>query len=282
MKQFATKIEPSEAAAKPTMDPMRPLQHAPGFFKLALESRAPLEHAAYFAARPAFKFAPKGDGHSVLVLPGFVAGDNSTWLLRRFLNDRGYDAHGWLQGRNLGPKPGVLEASLTHLKQLVDMSGRKVSLIGWSLGGIYARELAKMAPELVRLVITLGSPFGGPGKATNAWWLYKAFNPDHQDVRQLEDQLANPPAVPTTALFSRTDGVVAWQGARHTPEQLANNPLIENIEIEASHVGMGAHPLALWAIADRLAQPEGRWQRFDREGWRAFAYRNPERKRFIF
>jgi pimeloyl-ACP methyl ester carboxylesterase len=258
------------------------LPHAPGFIKLALESRAPWEHAAYFAAKPALRFAPKGDGHSVLVLPGFVAGDHSTWLLRRFLKERGYDAHGWLQGRNLGPKPGVLEASLVHLKQLAELSGRKVSLVGWSLGGIYARELAKMAPDLVRCVISLGSPFGGPGRATNAWWLYKAFNPDHKDVGELESQLAEPPSVPTTAIFSRTDGVVAWQGARHTTAQLAAHPLIENVEVEASHVGMGANPLALWVVADRLGQTEGQWKRFDRVGWRALAFRDPERERFVF
>jgi pimeloyl-ACP methyl ester carboxylesterase len=255
---------------------------APGLFKLALEARGPWEHASLFAAWPLLKLAPKGDGHAVLVLPGFVAGDASTYLLRQFLSDRGYQPSGWMQGRNLGPKPGVLESVLEHVQSLHKNSGRKISIIGWSLGGIYARELAKLAPKSVRSVITLGSPFGGPGEATNAWWLYKIFNPDHSAVSEELKHLADAPPCPTTALFSRTDGVVPWQASSHSAAQLAARADLENIEVEVSHLGMGAHPLVLYAIADRLAQAEGQWQPFDRDGWRKLAFRNPTRTSFFF
>jgi dienelactone hydrolase len=274
---------------KPLFDMMKPFSpgsfsamQAPGFLKLALEARGPWEHASLLAAWPLLKLAPKGDGHPVLVLPGFIAGDASTFLLRQFLTDRGYTPSGWMQGRNLGPKPGVLESALEHVRALHRNTGRKVSIIGWSLGGIYARELAKLTPESVRDVISLGSPFAGPGEATNAWWLFKIFNPDHATVTENRRELAEPPSCPTTAIFSRTDGVVPWQGSSHSAEQLAARSDVENIEVEASHLGMGAHPLVLYAIADRLAQAEGAWAPFDREGWRKLAFRNPTRPGFFF
>jgi pimeloyl-ACP methyl ester carboxylesterase len=261
--------------------PFAPIE-APGFFKLALEARGPWEHASLVAAWPLLKFAPKGDGHPVLVLPGFIAGDASTYLLRQFLRDRGFQASGWMQGRNLGPKPGVLESALEHVRNLHKNTGKKISIVGWSLGGIYARELAKLAPECVRSVISLGSPFASPGKATNAWWLYKVFNPDHANVTENLRDLTEPPLCPTTAVFSRTDGVVPWQGSSHSFDQLAGRSDIENIEVEVSHLGMGAHPLVLYAIADRLAQGEGQWAPFDREGWRKLAFRNPSRPGYFF
>jgi pimeloyl-ACP methyl ester carboxylesterase len=268
--------------AKPfSQGPFSEIQ-APGLLKLVLEARGPWEHASLLGAWPLLKLAPKGDGHPVMVLPGFVAGDASTFLLRQFLNDRGYKASGWMQGRNLGPKPGVLESALEHVKQLHRDSGAKVSIIGWSLGGIYARELAKLAPESVRCVISLGSPFAGPGEATNAWWLFKLFNPDHANVSENLRDLVAAPSCPTTAIFSRTDGVVPWQSSSHNAAQLAARSDIENIEVESSHLGMGAHPLVLYAIADRLAQAEGQWLPFDREGWRKLVFRNPMRPGLFF
>lgn len=265
-------------AARSALHGLRP----PGLVKLALEARSPWEHAGALASWPLLRLAPRGDGHCVLVLPGFVAGDGSTFLLRQYLTERGYQAVGWQQGRNLGPRPEVLESTLDLLQQLHRDSGRKVSIVGWSLGGIYAREIAKLAPAAVRTVISLGSPFAGPGHSTNAWWLFKVFNPVHGHVDADVALLAEPPPVPTTALYSRSDGVVPWQGACHDEAQLAQRTDIENIEVEVSHVGMGAHPLVLLALADRLSQPEGQWQRFSREGWRRWAYRDPSRPRGFF
>src|SRR6266705_2716365 len=152
-----------------TADTIRP----PSRTLLLLEGRALPELAAFVAAFPILSFAPRGDGHSVLVLPGLIASDVSTRPLRAFLKSRGYDVHGWGLGRNLGLRPGIESQMLDHIRELRRNSGRKVSLIGWSLGGIYARQLAKRCPDAVRLVITLGSPFTGSPRATHAWRLYE-------------------------------------------------------------------------------------------------------------
>lgn len=250
--------------------------------KVLLEARAPWEHAAMLAFWPILKQSPKGDGHTVMVFPGFITGDNATFLLRQFLQSQGFDVHGWNQGRNLGPKPGVIEAAIDELEAHYQRSKRKVTLIGWSLGGIYAREIAKIKPQWVRQVITLASPFASSGEATNAWVLFRAFNPNYEAYQDTDRQLAIAPPVPTTAIYSRTDGIVAWAAARHDEAQLRSRRNVENIEIEASHVGMNANPLVLYAIGDRLAQPEGEWRKFQREGWRSIAYPNPQRPQRFF
>jgi pimeloyl-ACP methyl ester carboxylesterase len=245
----------------------------PSKLLLALEGgRALLEYYATLAALPILHSAPRGDGHSVLIFPGLTASDASTLTLREFLRAQGYKAHEWGLGFNLGPREGVLDACLGLVKKLRAESGRKVSLIGWSLGGIYAREMAKLAAEDVRSVITLGTPFKGSPRATNAWRVYEFASGERIDSMDT-NQFASPPPVPTTSIFSRTDGVVAWQCSveRETSQ-------VENIEVEASHIGLGAHPAVVYAIADRLAQPEGAWKKFDRErGLRGLFYKHPHR-----
>src|SRR5579871_4508651 len=111
-----------------------------------LEGRAIHEFGAFLGALPLLSLAPRGDGHPVLVLPGLIATDNSTRPLRSFLKSKGYVVSGWRQGRNLGPRHGVREAMVDSVRQLNEAHGRKVSLVGWSLGGVYARQLAKMMP----------------------------------------------------------------------------------------------------------------------------------------
>jgi pimeloyl-ACP methyl ester carboxylesterase len=205
-----------------------------------------------------------------------AAGDLTTVVLRNFLGSQGYASYAWEQGINLGPRPGVVESCIERLQQLRAEHGRPVSLIGWSLGGVYAREIAKLAPDDVRCVVTLGTPFTGHPKATNAWRVYE-FTSGHKlvDDEQLAGLKETPP-VPTTSIFSRTDGVVAWQCS--IEEETGSS---ENIEVHASHVGMGMNPTALYAIADRLAQPEGKWRRFDRNGHsgiKKLLYLDPQRK----
>ena len=231
---------------------------APGIVRLALEMRAPWELGIALAAVPFMKANSAGDGHPVLVFPGLGAGDVTTVVIRRFLRDLGYPAHAWEQGLNFGPRPGVLEACIERIRQLRAEHGRPVSLIGWSLGGVYARELAKMMPDDVRQVITLGSPFTGNPKATNAWRVYQLVSGEKEVDAARFAALKETPKVPTTSIYSRTDGVVAWQCS--VEQETATS---ENIEVHASHVGMGMNPTALYAIADRLAQPEGQWKRFD-------------------
>src|SRR5271154_7052566 len=218
-----------------------------------LEGRALSELGAFLGALPLLSLAPRGDGHPVLVLPGLVASDVSTRPLRSFLKNRGYAANGWRQGRNLGLRPGVQHAMTDLLQELNDTHGRKVSVVGWSLGGLYARQLAKMMPERVRSVITLGSPFAGHPRATNAWRVYEmASGRRAEEDHRFGGSLAEAPPVPTTAIFSRTDGICAWQGCKETSSAIA-----ESIEVESSHCGMGHHPAVVYAVADRLAQVEG-------------------------
>jgi pimeloyl-ACP methyl ester carboxylesterase len=241
---------------------------APGPLLLALEGRAPWEFAASLVAAPWLRRLPRGDGHTVLVFPGLAANDLTTLPMRAFLRDRGYEAQPWQQGLNLGPRAGVLEAARERVRALAAASGRPISLLGWSLGGVYARELAKEAPELVRCVITLGSPFAGPvQQATNAWWLFERVSgpPD----AAMMASLAEPPPVPTTSIYSRTDGIVAWQCSVNPPA-----PRAENVEVHASHIGLGLNPLAMVAIADRLAQDPARWTPFDASGPRRWFFRS--------
>jgi pimeloyl-ACP methyl ester carboxylesterase len=239
-----------------------------------LEGRAFHELGAFIGALPLLSLAPRGDGHPVLVLPGLVASDVSTRPLRTFLKTRGYAVSGWRQGRNLGLRPGVQHAMVDLVREMSDSHGRKISLVGWSLGGLYARQLAKMMPDRVRQVITLGSPFASTPKATNAWRVYEMASGRRADEEDghFGGTLAGAPPVPTTAIFSRTDGICAWQGCMEKTSATS-----ESIEVESSHCGMGHHPAVVYAVADRLAQPEGQWMPFDRSGWRSLVYPDPHR-----
>lgn len=233
---------------------------------LLLEGRALLELAALVPAYPLLRRAPRGDGHPVLVLPGFMAGDFSTRALRGFLRDRGYRAHGWKLGRNLGPSQATITAMAERLQGLHAQYERRVSLIGWSLGGIYARELARAMPERVRQVITLASPFRDLDAVNVPRFLRQRSRrrssvPDDAVIRA---RLREPLPVPTTAVVSRTDAIASWQSCCADDGELS-----ETLEVDSSHLGIGHHPVVLLTIADRLAQPEGRWARFEPpRGWR--------------
>ena len=245
---------------------------APGWWEIALEARAGFEFVAGVAAAlPLLAVAPRGDGHPVLVFPGMAASDLSTRPLRQWLRALGHRVHGWKLGRNFGPRDDVMDASLARIRELRERHGQRVSLIGQSLGGIYARELAKLVSDDVRVVITLGTPFAGGARSSNAWRLYEALNGREHLEPRLRAGLREAPCVPTTSIYSRSDGVVAWQCSVQ-PDAART----ENIEVDASHTGMAMNPLVLHAIADRLAQPEGAWQPFERAGLRRFFYRPPQ------
>ena len=194
--------------------------------------------------------APRGDGHAVLVLPGLLASDTSTLPLRQFARWLGYDVHGWELGRNRGPTVKVLDGLPATLRTLAGRSGAPVSIIGWSLGGIYARELAREYPELTRQVITLGSPFAMPStrhtRADGAYLRRSGMHASHR-IPTRED-VARPIGVPSTAVYSRHDGIVGWQDCIE-PE----SGLHTNVEVRCSHLGFGVDPATLWLIADRLA-----------------------------
>ncbi len=237
-----------------------PHTSAPSFALLALEMRAFWEFGAVLLSWPALMRAPRGDGHTVIVFPGLGASDTSTVPIRRYLEALGHHVLGWEQGNNFGPRAGVLEAARQRVREAFEVSGKKVSLVGWSLGGIYAREIAKELPECVRCVVTLGTPFAGAPKSTNAWRLYEAVSGREIDRESEKYELHVAPPVPTTSVFSRTDGIVAWQGSIQPPQ--TSHEHTENIEVVASHFGIGLNPSAWWAVADRLAQAQDAWRPF--------------------
>lgn len=233
---------------------------APSPFLLMLEARAPWEYAALVLSSPWLRQLPRGDGHPVLVFPGLGVNDLSTLPLRSWLATLGYSPEPWNFGFNFGPRPGVLRGCAELTRELHERHGRTVSLLGWSLGGLYAREVAKLAPDSVRCVITLGTPFAGPPRANNAWRIYELVSGQRlDDGLALYRNLHIAPPVPTTSIYSRSDGVVAWPCSLNEEAALA-----ENIEVVASHVGLGINPLSLVAVADRLAQDPTQWHRFDR------------------
>ncbi|NJL14658.1 MAG: alpha/beta hydrolase [Microscillaceae bacterium] len=235
----------------------------PSLLLLIMEARTLLEAGSYFLTIPFLKSLssfPKGDGHPVLVLPGFMASDLSTQILRNFLDELGYTAYPWNLGRNLAHFEELELMMNERVKWLHDHYGRKVSLIGWSLGGVYAREIAKAMPQYVRQVITLGSPFAAIDAENNAEWVYELVS--GKKIRDIEPQLleriVKSPPVPTTAIFTRGDGVVSWKSCVE-PEE---GPITENIEVWGSHCGLGHNPMVMLHIAERLAQSEGQWKPF--------------------
>ncbi len=245
---------------------------APSVGLLLIEGRALGELATTYAMMPLLRRGPRGDGHPVLVLPGFLASDISTTPLRRFLSERGYSTHPWKLGRNLGPREGVEDRLMERMLEVRQRHGRKVSLIGWSLGGVYARILANRSPGDVRCVITLGTPFNADPKANNSWRLFEWVSGqriDEVDPVTLR-QIRQTPPVPTTSIYSRTDGVTSW---RCCVDQ--EGPRAENIRVPGSHCGLGANPLVLHAVLDRLAQAEGDWRRFRRSGLKRLLYWRP-------
>jgi alpha/beta hydrolase fold len=245
----------------------------PSLFWLLLEGRAVYELATTALVKPLLRKAPQGDGHPVLVLPGFVASDVSTRPLRRFLKEQGYGAHAWRLGRNLGLRNGLEERIFGRVRELRERYDRKVSLVGWSLGGVFAREVAALEPEHVRSVITLGSPYNANPKANHSWRAFEWLSGrkiDDIDPARVE-RLRGPLPVPTTSIYSRQDGITNWRCCVEEESSRA-----ESIGVPGSHCGLGVNPLVLYAIADRLAQPEGHWLPFERSGLRRWAYRRPE------
>jgi pimeloyl-ACP methyl ester carboxylesterase len=236
----------------------------PPLWLLLAEGRAWAEFAAFLLARPLLARLPRGDGHPVLVVPGFGAGDLSTLPMRRLLRRLGYAAHGWELGRNVGMRGAIKHALGRSLEALHERHGQAVSLIGWSLGGVYVREMARHAPQHVRQVITLGSPINGHPQANRVDALFRLVNrgkPVNLDWDAFQRRRV-PPPVPCTAIHSRSDGVVAWQCSREEPSGHT-----ETIGVPSSHFGLAVNPLVITVIADRLAQPEGGWQPFRARGW---------------
>jgi len=245
-----------------------------------LEFRALAELMSIPPARPLLNMAPCGDGQPVLVFPGFFAADRSTASMRKYLNSKGFTAYAWEEGRN----PGISQELYLRLeKRVLALSsehGRKVSLVGWSLGGIYARLLAHRIPGHVRQVVTLGSPFkinGADAVSGAVARLYERMNPNQQDdpMLQHEPLWRTAPPVPSTSIYSEGDGVAHWSSCIDIEDEST-----ENVQIPGSHLGMTHNPLVMYAVADRLSQQEGNWRPFQ---WIPERFRNSlQRARLIF
>lgn len=171
----------------------------------------------------------------VLVLPGFGAGDRSTVGLRTPLSARGHPSHGWKLGRNAGMSPEFMAALVRRLHELVERHDQPVALLGWSLGGIYAWELARRFPTEVQQVVTLGTP-----------------------LLSMVDT-AKPAAVPLASIWSRHDRIVSWK--RSKIDELSRR---ENIEVRSTHATLGFDPLVAAAVVDRMAQSPESWKPFRR------------------
>ncbi len=211
------------------------------------------------------KQAPKGDGHPVMVIPPFTGDDKITTLLRFSLEKAGYKVYGWENGHNIGFNDKKGRNIYEHLKEVYESNGRqKISLIGWSLGGIYARELAREYPDMVRQDITLFTPFGvGMHKDATPPTIVAAISMLSNSKYLLSsegmaERLVTPPPVPTTSIYSKGDGIGGWEACLNPKA-----PLAENVEVGGSHIGGGWNLEALTVILDRLAQPEGKWKPFE-------------------
>jgi pimeloyl-ACP methyl ester carboxylesterase len=224
--------------------------------------RATAELAGFAAALPMLKREPKGDGRPVFVLPGFTASDASTQPMRWLLRELGYNPFGWKQGVNLGPTPKVIEGLFKRFEMIRRQTGQPVTVIGWSLGGLYARAIVERCADDVRHVITMGSPFRlALGEQTNAGTLFQMLNSRtrNDDARALRtDGYRGAPVVPSTSIFTKLDGVVPWRSCLDEPGAIS-----ENLEVRGSHTGLGHNPAALLAVCSRLRLEADKFTRFD-------------------
>lgn len=236
----------------------------PALLRTVLEVRAIAEIGLFFLTRGHVqKNAPQGDGHPVMVIPGFMSSDSFTLPLRRSLEVLGYDVYPWDQGNNLGLRDSTCEDLEQRVREISRITGRKVSLVGHSLGGIYVRAIAHRQAQYVRQIITLGSPFNASFESqdtdTKGGALARAYERMNEgaenDVLPRSDMMCFPPPLPSTSVYSRGDGIIGWQ---HCLDIAGENT--ENIRVPGSHTAMAHNPLVLCVIAHRLAEPENDWK----------------------
>lgn len=242
----------------------RPIS-APSLGLLALE---PLRAAFEFVGHEVMseKTLPRGDKHAVVIFPGLATNEFVTRPLHSFCARMGYRSVDWGLGFNLGPEGEVeswLDSLAEKIQERTSQHRQPISLVGWSLGGIYAREVAKRLNSRVRQVITIGTPFSGAAEHTNVGLVYRLLNGKKAPAdAKLLDMLRTAPPVPTSSIYSRTDGVVAWRACLNKNRSGRS----ESIEIEGSHCGMPWNPAVLRVVANRLAQPLGSWRPYAEYG----------------
>jgi triacylglycerol esterase/lipase EstA (alpha/beta hydrolase family) len=244
------------------MNPSAPAPvHRPS---LALLGAEPFRAVFEFARHHLVKTSPSkpGDGHPVVIFPGLGTDGSSVAMLRNHCRSLGYEAFDWGQGFNTGPQGDLdtwLETLRAQVTQLLSDHEQPATLIGWSLGGLYAREIGKLMAPRLRQVITIGTPFNAEADHTNAGWLFRLLSGSSAALDPaLSRRLRTPPPLRTTSIYSRTDGVVAWQTCRHEKR----SKLVHDIEVGGSHIGMGWNREVLDAVTDRLGQAPGPWRRY--------------------
>ncbi len=251
------------------------LDKKPRTLHTVLESRVAFEALAHFSSKPLHRFLPQGDGHPVLVIPAFLTSDAFTATLRGSLTKLGYDPHPWGLGLNTGLHQSKLERLQKRLKEIVLQRQQKITIIGWSLGGLYARALANMNSEHVRQVITLGSPFGIPtveseGVQSAVGRIFMLLNSGGTDPMMDKPELwQNTPSVPFTGIYTESDGVVHWHYCLDEKQERS-----ENIRVPGSHVGLTHNPAVLYLLADRLKVRPESWTAFNSIGWRERLFDN--------
>ena len=219
--------------------------------------RAAVELASHRLRRGFSKVQQPGDGHPVVIFPGLAADGAAVATLREHCTSLGYTAFDWGRGLNVGPR-GDVDAWMAdladHVKTLLAPHDGRATLVGWSLGGLYARELGKLLAPQVRRVITIGTPFNAEADHSHVGWLYRLLNgaPARLDPA-MSRRLRTPPPVPTASIYSRNDGIVAWQTCIHGPQEHATG-LVRDLEVDSSHIGMVWNPRVLNAVGDLLAQ----------------------------
>ena len=220
----------------------------PSLRHFALEPLTFIELPRLLAATPQLARQPRGDGDPVLVLPGYGTSNVSTVLLRSYLNWLGYSVYGWRQGRNRGDIVALFPHVRDEVQQLQNRHRRPVHLIGWSLGGVLAREVAREHPDPVQQVITMGSPIIGGPKYTSLARLARREGADLDETeRMIAAREAVPIQVPVTSIYSRRDGIVSWQASidHHTPNA-------RHFEVNTTHLGFGQSPDVFKLLAARL------------------------------
>ncbi|HVO92764.1 MAG TPA: alpha/beta hydrolase [Terriglobales bacterium] len=216
------------------------------------EARGLIELPRLLLRFPDLRRQPRGNGEPVLILPGYGAGDGSTAILKVYLRYLGYRARGWGLGRNIGTVEDLLPRILKRLASLARRTHQEVRVIGWSFGGYLARELARERPDLVRQVITLGTPVIGGPKYTVVAERYRRRGIDIEAIAaQVECRNQISLCTPVVAIYSRVDGFVAWQAC--IDRNAAN---VEHIEVRTTHIGFGFSPDVYKIIAQRLSNRE--------------------------
>ncbi len=233
----------------------------PPLYKMFLEPTGILQLVNIVPAFGVLESLPDGNGQPVIVIPGLTTNDMSTLPLRKFLKFKNFNSYGWDQGFNLTYTQKLEDKLIDYVKKISDQHGEKVALIGWSLGGMTARVLAWKVLDYASQVISIGAPFRGLRGGSNVdWWFEIVSGQKIQDFNPVwADEASKQPAIPSTSIYTKGDGMVSWQYCMDEEE----GPITQNIEAGTNHLGLGMNPYVWTVIVDRLHEDLNNWKHFD-------------------